>query len=458
DVSTNYEVVDASTLRYWGADVHAYENFTIVAGWSVGLVTHGGLVKVNSEPRAEILIDGEKSGLTTPAVLEENMEIDSGQHAISVEKFGWQIMGQSEQEVTVEPNRIEPVNFELKQTAWFRILKVLPWLIPLLVLIYLIREWQARPRIRKTIIAQYKPPDDLAPAQVCALTHGQPRPRAITAMLIDLAYRGYIKIIEKQEKKWWGKKTDYAFEKMKEFKKDGALADYEETLLHKIFGDKNRVSLDTLKGQTSRQSLSRAFIRIKKNIQDKLKDQEYFKKKSFQSKYVALILLGIFVFVAGTFSFAAAFLVSLPYTLVATGVLLVIGGIILPQPLTTKGLEAKWWALGFKEYLQVAERFRLGACTPETFEKFLSYAIVFGVEDKWAGRFADIYKESPDWYEGQGAITAFNVAAFTKGISSMSGAVASSFSCSESSASGSSGFGGGGSAGGGGGGGGSSAG
>lgn len=50
----------------------------------------------------------------------------------------------------------------------------------------------------------------------------------------------------------------------------------------------------------------------------------------------------------------------------------------------TKGalLTEKW--LGFKLYLETAERYRMQNLTPEIFEKYLPYAMIFGVEKKWA--------------------------------------------------------------------------
>lgn len=48
-------------------------------------------------------------------------------------------------------------------------------------------------------------------------------------------------------------------------------------------------------------------------------------------------------------------------------------------------LKEDW--LGFKLYLETAEKGRMQNLTPETFEKFLPYAIVFGVENKWMKAF-----------------------------------------------------------------------
>ncbi|HYS69439.1 MAG TPA: hypothetical protein VEM14_04310, partial [Gemmatimonadaceae bacterium] len=108
--------------------------------------------------------------------------------------------------------------------------------------------------------------------------------------------------------------------------------------------------------------------------------------------------------------------------------------------------------LGFKEFLGRVEedRYKRMITSPELFEKYLSYAMAFGVADRWANAFKDIYREPPQWYSG--GVGPFNVSSFSNSISTMSQAAASSMSSSPSS----SGSGGGGSSGGGSGGGGGS--
>ena len=88
--------------------------------------------------------------------------------------------------------------------------------------------------------------------------------------------------------------------------------------------------------------------------------------------------------------------------------------------------------------------------SPDMFERYLPFAMAFGVGDKWAKAFEDIYREPPTWYVGgTGHFSATN---FASSIGNMSRAAASSMSSSPSS----SGSGGGGSSGGGSGGGGGS--
>ena len=65
-------------------------------------------------------------------------------------------------------------------------------------------------------------------------------------------------------------------------------------------------------------------------------------------------------------------------------------------------LKEEW--LGFKLYLETAEKYRLQSAsrriTPDLFEKYLPYAIVLGVEKKWGEAFRGINVSQPSWYGG----------------------------------------------------------
>lgn len=452
----NYEIISGKIFKFWGRNIPAYENFTIVAGWPKGIIFSAGVLKVNSEPEgAVVILDGRKTSLRTPAVLEENYEISLGEHKIGIEKFGWQTEGEKEKNIQLETGKIITTDFKLKKTTWFYVLDKLVYLIPILVGILLFKKYQNAPKLKKTIIAQYDPPENLSPAEMGGLVYNRVRSKDFTATLVDLAYRGYLKIVEREEKIFWSKTKKYSLVKKKEFVGDSSLAAYESEFLKSIFGSAETVELSDLKSETS---FMKTIAKLPKEILGKLvKEKGYFSSKPIAREMgflLALFVAGIFIsmvvalFPNFSFSILMAIIISLGLWFIYL--------IIKPPPLTEKGIEAKWHALGFREYLQVAERFRLGVLTPETFEKYLSYAMVFGVEKKWAERFADIYKTQPDWYESGAPISGFNSVIFTNALSGMTTSVNSAINY--SSPSGSSGFGGGGGAGGGGGGGGSSAG
>jgi len=120
---------------------------------------------------------------------------------------------------------------------------------------------------------------------------------------------------------------------------------------------------------------------------------------------------------------------------------------------TPAGARAREAALGFREFLSRVEsdRYRRMITSPETFERFLPYAMAFGVEERWASAFEDLYREPPQWYRGSGT-GPFRATGFSSRMSAMSSTAGSTMSSSPSS----SGSGGGGSSGGGSGGGGGS--
>ncbi len=128
--------------------------------------------------------------------------------------------------------------------------------------------------------------------------------------------------------------------------------------------------------------------------------------------------------------------------------------------LSRRGFILKEDWLGFKVYLETAERYRMQNLTPETFERYLPYAIIFSIEEKWGRAFESLNIRNPSWYSGAYA----GVGIHSGGVSSgggfsptgFSASFSSSFSSAFSSAggAGSSGGGGGGAGGGGGGGGG----
>jgi uncharacterized membrane protein YgcG len=105
---------------------------------------------------------------------------------------------------------------------------------------------------------------------------------------------------------------------------------------------------------------------------------------------------------------------------------------------TLEGAKMLNQILGFRMYLNTAERFRVQDLTPETFEKFLPYAMVFNIEKQWAERFKDIYKVNPNWYES-GSLDTFNTIYMINSLSNFSTVTAQALTYSPSSSSGSSG-------------------
>lgn len=173
----------------------------------------------------------------------------------------------------------------------------------------------------------------------------------------------------------------------------------------------------------------------------------------FALPFLAGEVFGLWVFTTAT---------SLPAVLcIFTIVLLNILFYHLMKAPTIKGRRTMDQIEGLKLYLSVAERDRLNQLhppdkTPETFEKFLPYALALDVEQEWCEQFADVLaaaraenRYTNTWYTGG----SFAVAG-AGGLASRLSALSSSISSSSTPPGSRSGSGGGGSSGGGGGGGG----
>ena len=346
-----------------------------------------------------------------------------------------------------------------------------PIFIPIFAFIFLFREWWKKgkdPRLKKTIIAQYEPPDNLRPAEVNLIVRQRVQTTDISATLIDLAVRGYIKIKEikkrnifelvgpkkfdeKAEKMGFLKKIfsllhfdDYEIESLKDFRvKNENLCEYEKDLLEKIFGSKEKVLLSSLKNK-----FYKNFPKILDKIYERVTSLKYFvsNPRKIIGKWVGI---GIAIIFVGFFSLF--FKPILGISFITSGILFLIFSKLMPKK-TEKGARAYWYALGFKEYINTAEKYRLQFQEKENiFEKYLPYAIVFNIAEKWARAFEGIYNNPPSWYEGDFG-PRFTAIAFTNSLnhslSNMNNFLASR------PGGGGSGFGGGSSGGGGGGGGG----
>lgn len=316
---------------------------------------------------------------------------------------------------------------------------------------------------RGTIIPQYDAPDAMTPLSVGALLDFKVDNRDITATIIDLAIRGYIKITETKENKLIGKdKLNY---KLQLLNPDFAgLSEDEKILMNALFTSLTANSEVDI--SASKNKLYTSALTLRKQVKTRLKTEGYFRNDPLKSGTVIRALLKVIViFIIGCLLYVVvkmAFIIGL-----VIGVLLALPFLMSLDARTAKGVTAKEHVLGLKRYLEVAEKDRLEKLqgpdaayaadrelpvkTVELFEKLLPFAMVLGVEKQWAEQFESLYASPPDWYSGNWDTFSASYLASSLG-DGIGPAVNTAFSAPSSS--GGSGFSGGSSGGGGGGGGG----
>src|SRR3989344_2908098 len=262
----------------------------------------------------------------------------------------------------------------------------------------------------------------LRPAETGTLIDEVVNTSDITGTIIDLAQRGYLKIIETT-------KEQFLLEKLPNPKDDETLLSFEEIVLAEFFKSANTVKLKDA-------NLSSSLSSIKSAIYDQVVRDGFF-PKSPQSIRTLYGVVAVLALITGNLLLA---LISFTF------------GMGMPRKTFLGASEA---AVGksLKNFLSSQhEKLAFQAKNQMFFEKFLPYAVAFGVEKIWAERFREIHLTKPDWYEGSYT----NSLIFTRSLGS---GLSRSFSYAttiHSSSGFSSGFSGGSSGGGGGGGGGGS--
>ena len=328
-----------------------------------------------------------------------------------------------------------------------------PLVIPIPVFLLAFWIWWRRGRDprRLPIAVQYEPPRGLSPGEAGTLLDNSADLRDITATMVDLAVRGYLQIEERAGREYTLRRLDPPAD-------SGELAPHEQRMLDGIFRrHSGRVELADLKDE-----FYTVLPGIKSGIFERLLGRGFYHARpdSVRTHWlVGAVALGGLIAIGGGMLAAGFLMTPVPFVVagVAVGVILLWFSLIMPAR-TDAGTRALEQVLGFEEFLRRVESENLKRVIighPELFDRYLPFAMAFGVERKWAKAFEGIYTQPPTWYIGP-SVSHFNVTSFSGNLAHMA-SVASSTLTSQPRSSSGSGFGGGGSSGGGGGGGGGGA-
>jgi len=338
--------------------------------------------------------------------------------------------------------------------AWGTARSNWPLLIPIPVFLLAFASWyrSGRDPRRRPIAVEYEPPKTMTPAEAGTLIDNSADMRDITATLVDLAVRGYLRIEEHQTPKLFGLfggATTYTLHRLKT--SDG-LKLHEAAVFHGIFASNvDDVPLDDLKDEFYEQ-----LPLIQDAIYDELKDGGFYRDRpdKVQKKWYTLAIgLTVLIAAGGAYLAKLVLLTAIPFIAASILVLLILVGFAQIMPARTEpGTRALEHVLGFEEFLRRVESENLKRIIvghPELFDKYLPFAMAFGVEKQFARAFEGIYTQPPQWYVGPSVLN-FNVSHFSSSVSSLSSVAGTTMSSTPRSSSGS-GFGGGGGGGGGGG-------
>jgi uncharacterized membrane protein len=86
---------------------------------------------------------------------------------------------------------------------------------------------------------------------------------------------------------------------------------------------------------------------------------------------------------------------------VLSGLVFVGWGWVMPHK-TRLGVQQAAHVRGFQEFLERAEKDRLERLPPDTFHRWLPWAIALGVTERWIFNFQGLRVSRPSWYMGRG--------------------------------------------------------
>jgi len=268
----------------------------------------------------------------------------------------------------------------------------------------IVMRWYVKGRDPQTgLAAEYvaEPPSDLPPAVVGTLVDERADMQDILSTLIDLARRGFITMEEMQTAGFMGigSSRDFIFRRVPEAS-TSSLRPYEKLVLDRVVPSDER-KLSELKYKFY-QHVSEIQTELYKEV---VTDGLFpVRPDSVRSRWgcggMGLVLLAILggvgaILLLGDVTFA----VILPFfSLGLLGVVVLSVSSAMPVK-TRQGSESAAAWLAFKRYLSNISRYTKVEEATDQFDKYLPYAIAFGIERSWINRFARLDTVPvPTWY------------------------------------------------------------
>jgi uncharacterized membrane protein YgcG len=244
-----------------------------------------------------------------------------------------------------------------------------------------------------------EPPGDLSPGAVGTLVDEQADMQDILATLVDLARRGALHIEEENKTGFLGigSGRDFIFHLKDEHI---ATKPYEKRLIKKIFKSRETRRLSDL-----REEFYTVLPELRRLLYTDVLQVGFFPASPEKTRqlYMGLGVVGLFLSImvgVGLLVFTAEYTglaICLPVAMIITAVIFIVVGRHMPKK-TPQGAEeaAKW--LAFKRYLENIEKYGNLEEAKEQFDKYLPYAIAFGIERGLIRQFSKIDTPAPTWY------------------------------------------------------------
>lgn len=249
------------------------------------------------------------------------------------------------------------------------------------------------------MVADYlpEPPDTLPPGMAGTLLDERADMEDILATVVDLARRKAISITQEEESGWLRTSRDFIYRRERN---DVPLLPYEEALLDAMFGSKDEVRLSDLK-----EKFYTKLDGLKTGLYEAVVQAGHFPRspESVRTQYgclgIAGIVTGVLLAVGGGIVFGsltpAGIFPGIGLGIASVGVLVLAR--YMPRK-TNKGAQdaARWNA--FRTYLKDIDKYSDVEAQKTIWDRWLPYAIAFGVDKEYIRQFEAVNAPAPGWY------------------------------------------------------------
>jgi uncharacterized membrane protein YgcG len=248
------------------------------------------------------------------------------------------------------------------------------------------------------LVAEYLPtPPDIPPGVAGTLIDENAEMRDVVASVADLGKRGVIVMEEKNVDRWGA--NDWILKRGPNFV-GAQLRPFEKKLINGLDIDSDGRSLSSLKAL-----FYKNLEDVKSGLYQDLVDSGFYAnnpprvRQSFSGLAAGILMLAV---VGGCAAVVALsqftdFAICIPIGLGATALAFFIIARHMPVR-TRQGSDMRMRVEAFKRYLQNIEKYVDLKEAKDQFEKYLPWAIAFGLEKSWIRKFAAVDAPVPDWY------------------------------------------------------------
>jgi uncharacterized membrane protein len=272
---------------------------------------------------------------------------------------------------------------------------------------------------------EFRPPEGVLPAQLGVLIDETADPLDVTATIVDLAVRGYLRIEETKKDGLFRDRTEWTLRRL--HNDTSQLRPYEAELFGHLFSSEAQPVADGGPGDLVvevselKREFSGRLAKVQKSLYSEVVELGWFRKSPelVRGQWLGLGILALIIALGlggGLVAWSTFGLLGL--ALVVLAVVIIAVHRKMPSR-TGKGSLALSRSLGFGRFIRNADADMLRYAEQENiFAKYLPYAVVFKCTEKWAKAFAGLDQtqlaaQAGGFYVATGG---FDANEFTRGI------------------------------------------